>query len=41
MGCHKQRERDSLVDACLDKNIQWMTSVFEGCADAVMRKIIM
>ncbi|MGN0204396.1 MAG: spore germination protein [Coprococcus sp.] len=41
MGGHNRKEQAVLVDACLDKNILWITSIFEGCDDAVMRKIIM
>lgn len=41
MGGYRQKSQDPMVDTCLDKNIQWMTSIFEGCDDAVMRKIIM
>lgn len=33
--------KDYQVDASLDKNIRVLEAVFEGCADAVMRKIMM
>lgn len=37
----RQKEQNLMVEACLDKNIQWITEALRGCGDAVARKLFM